>query len=152
MTSRYPWAEPLPWDVRRTGPELRALIRRSISEIEMEGFTHPLFENMREWLIEMQRRSPKYTPARRKHGRLNPQEVIEIRKRCDAAEAVGSPLHSADLAVEYDTSTREISYALVGMRDGRPVFDRDGRRIRTRGSAPDPDPEPEPDDGEPWMS
>ena len=123
----------------RTGPELREALRQLVLEQAPE-----IYDEVEVILEEMKRRSPKYQIARARDPDPDPETILRIRAYKEANPAVSHK----EMSQIFDTSTRCISLALVGKRDGSQVFDETGRRIRARrmGSPPDED-----DDKPDWM-
>lgn len=117
-----------PQETRRTGPTLRDLCRDALSKLETEvvGPDNPLIRDMRVYLDEMSRRSPKYKVARKRDADPTPEQIIRIRRMKAATPSMS--YKEIALAVD-DTSVRCVSYALVGRRDGSAVFDDEGVRI-----------------------
>lgn len=115
-------------EVRRTGPELREEIRQYLVAKIGDIFNDLDYGAIEILLQEMQRRSPKYEVARRRDADPDPETILAIRKYKGENPSVSyKDMSSQDL---FNTSTRCISFALVGRRDGSPVYDDSGRRIK----------------------
>jgi len=129
-------------EVRRTIPQLRDTIRAYMRGKLGDTIDDDFILEVDLLLEETKRRSPKWKVARKKQPDPDPETILAIRKYKTENENA----HSRDMSILFKTSTRCISFALVGKRDGSPVFDDTGKRIQRagRGSAPDDDERPMP--------
>src|ERR1019366_3948370 len=116
---REPPLDPDKLETRRTGPELRKLVRDIVLRSSMDRADK---DAVYELLDEMRKRSPKYPVARAVYPEPDPQTIIAMRefKRDHPSQAVSHKLMARWFG---GTSTRVVSHALVGMRDGRQVYD-----------------------------
>lgn len=113
---------------KRTGPELRGLVRLRLLELYAE-----VDYKIEEFLEEMTRRSPTRKVARRRDPDPNPKMIVEIRKYAAKHPEASYKFMAHEV---FDTSTRVISLALRGKRDGSPIFDNSGYRIRKKREKP----------------
>lgn len=125
---REPPLDPDKLETRRTGPNLRKLLKDVLRKSDISQ------EDMREafeLLDEMQRRPAKYAIARAEDPDPDPQTIIAIRefKRDHPSRNIG---HKHMARWFGGTSTRVISYALVGTRDGSQVYDAYGVALSAR--------------------
>ena len=125
--------------------QLRDAIREYIRARTGETIDDEFFFGIDLLLEETKRRPPKWKVARKKDPDPDPETILAIRRfKTEFPSA-----HTKDMSIRFDTSTRCIRFALVGKRDGSPVYDDTGKRIvKPRlGSAPDEDDQP-PEDWE----
>ena len=128
-------------EVRRTIPQLRALITLELDAIDgyapLGGVGDAIqarVKTIRSLVEETRRRQPAYSRARAEHPDPEPAMIREIREY----KAANPSVSYCDLAHMLNTSIRCVSFALNGRRDGRPVWDENGRKIARRGKAPVP--------------
>lgn len=125
-------------EVRRTIPQLRDAIRDYLRSKMGGTIDDDFFLGIDLLLEETKRRAPKWKVARKKDPDPDPETILAIRQfKTEFPSA-----HTKDMSIRFDTSTRCISFALVGKRDGSPVYDDTGKRIRIarRGSDEEPPP------------
>lgn len=119
-------------EVKRTIPQLRALIGHQLDLIirAARGDTAvaACIGEIRRLVEETKRRSPSYIPARVTCPDPDEATVRAIRRYKEA----NPDMSFREISILLDTSTRCVSYAISGRRDGRPVYDENGRKIARR--------------------
>jgi hypothetical protein len=114
-------------EARRTIPQLRKIIYALLDNAIEKFGGDQIFADIRAAVEETKRRSPTFPVTRSEHPDPDPQLILDIRKYKNANPKASH----RRISILMNTSTRCVSMALSGKRDGTPVYDENGGRYHS---------------------
>lgn len=120
--------QPQQFNVKMTIPQIRVAMLEQINAIELLYGASNETEMLRLLVDETKRRTPTYKVARSRHPDPDPEMIKRIRE----IKAANPEISHLEIGTQLQTSTRCVSLALSGRRDGTPVFDPNGVKIKRK--------------------